>query len=61
MVGVALAIWNVADFDYLSTSDKVRLFLNTVLNWVAFGSLVYLAAEILNQIVSWRFEGVRLE
>lgn len=50
-VGVGLAFWNVTDIDYASTSDQVRFFLNQVLNFVAFGSLVYLGAEILDQLL----------
>ncbi len=51
IIGIGLAIWNVADMDYGSTSQKFRLFLYTVIDWVAFGSLVYLGAEILDQLV----------
>ena len=51
LTGIGLSIWSVVDFDYVSTSQKFRIVLSTMVQWVAFGSLVYLGAEILDQLV----------
>ena len=51
MTGIGLAIWNVVDFDYISTSQKIRLFFSFAIDYFAFGCLIYLGAEILDQLV----------
>jgi uncharacterized membrane protein len=51
IVGVVLAFWNTAEFDLVGADNNIRSFLSQVLNWVAFGALVYLGAEILDQLV----------
>ena len=51
MTGIGLAVWNVVDFDYVSTSQKIRIVLGTMIDYVAFGCLFYLGAEILDQLV----------
>ncbi len=49
--GIALAFWNVSGIDYADFSRKIQIFFGQIISWVAFGSLVYLGAEILDQLV----------
>ena len=49
IVGTILAIWNTADFDLVGADENIRFFLSQALNWLAFGAIVYLAAEILDR------------
>ncbi len=53
VVGTILVMWNAIDVDreYISNVDLFRFSLQQELNWLAFGSVVYLVAEILNQVV----------
>ena len=51
MVGLFVAIWTVAEIDHVTTTVRIRFVLQQMINWVAYGSLVYLGAEILDQLV----------
>ena len=50
VVGTILAIWNTADFNLVGADENIRFFLSQALNWLAFGALVYIGAEILDQV-----------
>ncbi len=57
VVGTILVTWNAIDArEYLSNIDVFRFFLQAELRWLASGGLVYVAAEILDQIFLRRME-----
>ena len=49
-LGILLALWNAVDLDGASGSDTFRYFLSQALNYLAWGSFVYLAAEIADRV-----------
>ncbi len=49
--GIGIAFWNVSEVDFADFSNKVQFFFGQIISWVALGSLVYLASEILDQVV----------
>lgn len=50
-VGVVMAIWGAVDLgDFAGGDDKFRYFVTQTLSWIAFGGVVYLAAEILDKV-----------
>jgi hypothetical protein len=49
-LGIILALWNAVDADGLSGSETFRFFLSDALTWLAWGSFVYLAAEIADRV-----------
>ncbi len=56
VVGISLSIWNTADYHVGGAEQYLRIFASLVLGWLASGSLVYLAAEILDQVTLQRME-----
>jgi len=51
-IGIIFSIWNAADLDFASGSEKFRYFVTQSLSWVASGGLLFLAAEILDRVRS---------
>jgi len=50
-IGIIMAIWGAADLgSFAGGDDKFRYFVTQTLNWLTFGGLVYLAAEILDRV-----------
>ncbi len=56
VVGIILSIWSSADMNYgLGGAEwYIRTFVSQVLGLLASGSLIYLAAEILDQVTLQR-------
>lgn len=51
VVGVIFSIWGATDLgDFAGGDDKFRYFVTQSLSYIAFGGLVYLAAEILDRV-----------
>jgi len=52
-IGFIMAIWGAIDLgDFAGGDDKFRHFVTQTLSWLAFGGLVYLAAEILEKVTA---------
>ncbi len=57
VAGTILVIWNAVDAsEHVSNLDLIRFSLQAELGWLASGGLVYIAAEILDQIFLRRME-----
>ena len=58
IVGISLSIWSSADYNYGfgGAEQYLRTFVSQSLGLLASGSLIYLAAEILDQVALQRTE-----
>ncbi len=56
VVGIILSIWSSADmnYGYGGAEQYIRIFVSQALRLLASGSLIYLAAEILDQVTLQR-------
>ena len=57
VAGTTLVIWNGIDAsEYVSNVDIIRFSVQAELGWLASGGLIYVAAEILDQVFLRRTE-----
>lgn len=50
VIGILFSLWDITDLDGLGGDNKFRLLVESSLQWLGTGGLIYLAAEILDRV-----------